>query len=382
MRLDCEIDQRLLRAALEDVLLQFPTFKTKLKAGYAWYKLLPNDAPVPVFAYDGNILAPLDKRLTGGYLFRMSVDGRDLHLDMFHGLTDGNGALSFMLATVARLRQLMRDPHCALPPSDDPALSAEKSEDAFLRYYKPIKLRDLDLKGMAGIAPHRRVGTFADGGYGHARYTVSSPALMSDVKANDASFTAYLAGLTASCVEALDGGKKPIVLMIPVNLRLYFPSQTQRNFVLFARIVIHPSKCATLADYICEAKAQLATGLQKDRLLAQLSTTVKGMTNALMSVVPLFVKKAGARVGRLFMRSRQTMILSNLGRLQIPDDCGVQSVCFNLNVSKNNVQNMAVTTYRDQTTFSFTSAIEEEDLQNKFAEALASRGLNVVRSDD
>ncbi len=374
--LDSEVDPALLERALNETLPLFATFKTKLKAGYAWYKLVPNDARAKVCEFDGHILLPIDKKQSNGYLFRLGVAGKELHMDFFHGLADGNGALAFMLAIVKRLRSLEgRD---AGPDDDVENIpSEERDEDAFIRYYKPIKLGEIDLKGMAGVTPHRRIGTPVEGSYGYTRFAADGADVLSKVKAADASFTAYLAGLMANCIEDLDGSDKPIVLMIPVNLRAFFPSRTQRNFVLFARIVIEPKGCAELADYVAEAKAQLAEGLKRENLLRQLSTTVKGMTAPLMSVVPLFLKKLGARIGRLFMRSRQTIIISNLGRIEIPPELGVESVAFNLNASKNNVQNLAVTSFRGQTTFCFTSAIKEEDLEERFAEKLSEQGVAV-----
>lgn len=380
-RLGEDVDAELLGRALEDVLPLFPTFKTKLKAGYAWHKLQKNDAPAKIFEYEGHILTPLDRRQTGGYLFRLSARGNEVHLDFFHGLSDANGALAFLLAVIRRMRQLEGK---ILP--DDGVADVEKfvpddecDEDAFLRYYKRIKLRDLDLKGMAGATPHRRIGTPVEGGYGYARYIADSAEVLRVAKAADASFTAYVAGVAANVIEELSqGDKKPIVVMIPVNLRAVFPSRTQRNFVLFMRVVIQPQKCASVDDYVAEAKRQLAEGVQKERLLMQLSTTVKGMTHPVMSVVPLCLKRLGARIGRLFMRSRQTIIISNLGKIEIADEYGIEEVVFNLNVSKNNVQNLAVTSYRGKTCFSFTSAIKEEALEEAFAKKLEEQGVGIA----
>lgn len=374
---DGDIDPQLLSRAIGDVLPRFPSFKTKLKRGYAWYRLAPNDAPVPVTSFDGQILKPLDKRQTGGYLFRASVSGSQFHMDFFHGLADGAGSLAFTLAIIRRLRQLegreVPDGDGIADVSD--SVTDEESEDAFLRYYKPIKLREADIKGMAGGVPHRRNGTPVEDGYNYSHYVADSAELMSVVKAAGASFTAYLAAIVARCVESMAGDGKPITLMIPVNLRAYFPSRTQRNFVLFIRIVIEQGKCKDLQDYIDEAKRQLADGLTLQKLQAQISTTVKGMTTPLMNVVPVCVKRMASRLGRLFMRSRQTVIISNLGRISIAPEYGVTDITYNLNVSKNNVQNIATTTFAGRTTFSFTSAIKENDLERAFADSLREQGV-------
>lgn len=372
--LDEDVPVRVLERAINDVLPLFPTFKTKLKCGYAWHRLVPNDAPVAVGEFDGDILRPIDKKSSGGYMFRFSARGNEIHLDFFHGLADGNGSLAFVLAAIKRMRQL----EGINMPNDDVAdmsfvPTEEESEDAFERYYRPIKLGEIDLKGMAGGTPHRRSGSPVKRSLGYASFEADSAALTRLSKAAGASFTAYLAGIVASVLEDKNGDK-PVVIMIPVNLRTFFPSKTQRNFVLFARIVISPGKCSSLDDYVAEAKAQLAAGLDKDKLLAQLSTTVKGMTNPLMSVVPIFLKRLGARIGRLIMRSRQTLILSNIGRINVAPEYGIRRVVYNLNVSENNVGNLAVTSCGGKTIFSFTSAIKEDKLEKDFCDALEKLG--------
>lgn len=382
LRLDGEINRQLLARAVEDILPHFPTFKTKLKRGYAWYYLTPNSSPVPVVDFDGRILRPLDKKKTNGYLFRFCVKGDELHIDFFHGLADGAGSLAFVLAVVRRLRQLEGRTLPADAVTDvSTSPTEEQSEDAFLRYYSPIKLGDIDIKGMAGGVPHRRKGTPVEGGYGYAHYAADGAQLIKAAKEAGASFTAYVAAIAASCLEKLASDKKPIALMIPVNLRASFPSDTQRNFVLFARIVIEQGTCKRFEDYIAQAKEQLAAGTDKERLRKQISTTVKGMTIPVMNAVPVCLKRFAAKVGKLFMRSRQTIIISNLGRISASEEYGIKELAYNLNVSKDNVQNLAITSFGGKTVFSFTSAIKEDDLQREFVGMLKERGIDVQRLD-
>ncbi len=380
LKLDGGVDRELLRRAVEDVLRQYPTFGTKLKRGYAWYYLVKNDAPVPIVDFDGKILKPLEKKRAGRYLFRIGVRGDEIHIDFFHGLADGAGSLSFVLAVIKRMRTLEGR---TLPEDGvigaDFVPSEEESEDAFLRYYKPIKFKDADFKGMAGKAPFRLRGTRIED-YATTQFAADGAEILQAARAAGTSVTAYVAAIAASCLEKLAAGdKKPIALMIPVNLRASFPSRTQRNFVLFVRIVIEQGKCKRLADYIAEVKKQLKEGTDRDRLEKQISTTVKGMTMPAMNVLPLCLKKFSSRMGRLFMRSRQSIIISNLGRVEATPEYGIKRLTYNLNVSKNNVQNLAITSFGGETVFSFTSAIKEDDLQRSFKAALEGEGVNLRR---
>ena len=382
VRLDQSVDVPLLERALGEVIARFPAYKVKQKAGYSQYKLVDNDAPIKVFPFNGQVISSIDKKATNGYLFKVSVDGEAIHLDMFHGLCDGSAAFEFVKAILRRYRELQG---VAFDGSEnimsvDDAPDLEECEDAFLRYYKPIKLGQLDLKGMTGTTPFRLAGTFNEGGYLRSEYRVPSAEALKAAKGAGASLTAYVAGALAMCFEELSGGKRPVVIMIPVNLRNVFPSRTQKNFTLFARVTVRPDKCKSLAEYVEEAKEQLKADVAPEKLSAQISTTVKGMTNFAVRALPIFLKRFFARVGRLVMRSRQTVILSNLGKLDLDDKLGVTDVVFNLNASRNNVENLAVQSFKGETIFSFTRAILEDDLDKKFELALAEQGMDVKRT--
>ena len=75
------------------------------------------------------------------------------------------------------------------------------------------------------------------------------------------------------------------------------------------------------------------------------------------------------------MRSRQTIIYSNLGVQTLPEQLGAEALTFNLNVSKNNVQNFATLTYKGNAYCSVTSAIKERALEDEILKALGELGI-------
>ena len=170
----------------------------------------------------------------------------------------------------------------------------------------------------------------------------------------------------------------PIAIMIPVNLRSLYPSRTMRNFVTFVRIIIAPSEFKSVEECAKETQRQLKIKTAKDKLDAFISTTVKAQKNWILKVVPLFLKTAILRLGRLFMRSRQTIIFSNLGNVISPESMGVERYVLNMNVSKNNTQNLGAITTNGKTTFAFTRAIKEKSLPDEFFSELQNAGIPVL----
>ena len=90
-----EVDHEMLQKALELTSERIPTFRYRLKSGGFWWYLQRVEATPELTP-----LKPLknfnfkeQKRL----LYRVSAVGNQIFLDVFHALTDGYGAMSFLL---------------------------------------------------------------------------------------------------------------------------------------------------------------------------------------------------------------------------------------------------------------------------------------------
>ena len=237
----------------------------------------------------------------------------------------------------------------------------------------------MNLKALAGKVPHRIGGTLSQAGYQSSEAVAEASDIVAKAKEIGVTFTAYLTGALAYTIERTYANKKPIAIMVPVNLRSLYPSRTMRNFVTFVRIIFLPSSCKSVEDCAKEAYRQLKIETAKDKLDAFISTTVRAQKNWLLKTLPLFVKTALIRFGKLFMRSRQTMIFSNLGNIVSPEAMGVDRYILNMNVSKNNVQNLGAITTNGKTNLGFTRYIEENDLPEAFFDVLEQKGIKLTR---
>lgn len=372
------VDKDKLQIALNDVLPRFEAYKVRLKKGYAWHFFEYNDAPCKVFAEE-TLLKPINPDETNGYWFRVSALGNKIVLEIFHALADGNGALAFLKSIVKRYRELLGvevDDEGTIDWQSQP--HQEETEDSFEKNYKPISLGQMNLKALAGKVPHRIKGTLSKDGYEVSEGVADSADILKKAKEIGVSFTAYIAGVLAFSIEKTCKNKVPIAVMIPVNLRALYPSKTMRNFVTFVRVIFAPSSFESVEACAIEAQRQIKVLTAKDKLDAFISTTVKAQRNWILKVVPLFLKTAILRLGRLFMRSRQTIIFSNLGNVVSPQSMGVERYVLNMNVSKNNTQNLGAITTNGKTTFAFTRAIKETSLPREFFAELEKHGIAVA----
>lgn len=371
------VDKDKLQIALNDVLPRFEAYKVRLKKGYAWHFFEYNDAPCKVFVEE-TLLKPINPDETNGYWFRVSALGNKIVLEIFHALADGNGALAFLKSIVKRYREVLGvevDDEGTIDWQSQP--HQEETEDSFEKNYKPISLGQMNLKALAGKVPHRIKGTLSKDGYEVSEGVADSADILKKAKEIGVSFTAYIAGVLAFSIEKTCKNKVPIAVMIPVNLRALYPSKTMRNFVTFVRVIFAPSSFESVEACAIEAQRQIKVLTAKDKLDAFISTTVKAQRNWILKVVPLFLKTAILRLGRLFMRSRQTIIFSNLGNVVSPQSMGVERYVLNMNVSKNNTQNLGAITTNGKTTLAFTRAIKETSLPREFFAELEKHGIGV-----
>lgn len=374
-----EVNKDVLEVALNDVLKRFHCYKVCLKRGYAWHYFAPNDMPAKVFG-DIALLKPIDTDETNGYLFRLCAVKNEIRLEIFHALGDGNAALMFLRSIVHRYRQLL-----GVDVKGDGIIDwqstacDEETEDGFKKNYKPISLLQMKLGTLAGKVPHRMAGTLLKGGYESSDATFDSAQIVKRAKEIGVSFTAYIAGMFGVAIESVSKSKKPITIMVPVDLRAAYPTKSLRNFVMFVRIILTQKDCENVEKCALAAQRDLKIQTAKNKLDAFISTTVRAQKNWILRCVPLVLKTALLRMGRLFMRSRQTMILSNLGKIDCDEGMGVDRYAFNVNVSKNSTQNVGVITTNGKTHLAITRAIEETVLADKLFSMLENDGIALNR---
>ena len=375
-----QVDGEILRQAVQKTMDRFPIFKTELKMGYAWHYLSENTKDVKVFDKSKGVLAPIDPKETNGYLFRFVYEGNTIILEVFHGLCDGTGASIFFKGVLQQYRKLQ-----GVEIGEENAIDFneefldEENEDAFKKYYTPIKFKDADIKSLTGVKPQLITGTINPDGYTTETYFGSYREIGALAKERGVSFTAFIAGIVAHSIANADYGKNPIVVMVPVNLRAIFPSKTVRNFASFVRLTFDRNDCLDVEECIKEASVQLKEKTKVHELEKMLGTTVRTEKTLILKIAPLWLKMAVAKFFRLFLKSRQTIIISNLGRLNIPDGLGVDKAIFNVNVSKNARTNVGIISLGDKVALSFTKTIVENKVADGVVEAIEKMGGKFVK---
>ena len=105
---------------------------------------------------------------------------------------------------------------------------------------------------------------------------------------------------------------------------------------------------------------------------------MKNTTTGLLKITPLWLKIAVAKTVRHFLKSRQTIIVSNAGKFDVPEEMGVEWASFNINVSKNAKVNLGIMSTKGNVTFAFTKSIVESSVADHFFTTLKGLGVNPI----
>lgn len=379
-----DIDKEILQEALDKTLLLFPFYQTVLRRGAFWYYFEDTDLKPVVVEENKLPCSMLYHRNRRNLLFEVTYYKNRINLEVFHALTDGTGALSFLKTLLYYYITIFYKDEFegALPALDYDASLSQKMDDSFQKHYsvkripKKVKItkayriqgrRSIDnrIKIIEGLIPVKDVLVLS--------------------RQYNTTLTIYLVAIFIKSINKempVRSKKNPVVLSVPVNLRTYFPSVTARNF--FATISIgydFSTSGDKLEDIIAGVKESFERELTKDKLEKQMNRLLSLEHNAFMRVVPLAIKDRILRFASSLSDKGITAALSNVGKISISPELAPYIKLFNCFVSARRPQ-IAICSYQNNLLVSFTSPFVGTDIQKNFFRYLSSENIPITISSN
>ena len=380
--LNYEVVPDILQGALEKVLPYFDVFNCKMTEGMFWYYFETNDKPAPrVEREDTYPCRYINAHMNNGYQFSVSYYENRINLEVFHAVTDGNGALAFLREITY---QYLRDRYPELKETNQDVLNADTSldkEDSYLRNYAKSKKKRYK-KEKAFIIEGEKL-TPPEMGIIHGYISINE--IKKVAKQYGVTINQYLLGTFAWAVYKegmnLRAGKKPFSACVPVNLRPYFGSDTLKNFFAIVSATYYPKKDnATFEEVLTEVADSLKKQITKENLEDILSYNVSNEENKLLRAVPLFLKSIVMK--RIYMASAKanTTTVTNMGLMKVDEAYEKYIKHFSAVLSTSPGQNVkgAVCSYKDTLVFTFSSSIRQTHIQKEFFRHMVSDGIDVT----
>lgn len=379
MYVDEDVDPKTLQQALNITLPRFESFKVKIKNGLFWNYFTTNNNPCNIEVENSHIGQYVMKK-PNHYCFRVMYYGRRITLETFHAISDGTGAIEFLKSIVYEYLEL-KGKHIESEGKIllDKASNLYENSDSFLiSSNTEKKLGDKDV-----LAYSINGDLYPNNWSSFIKASVEVDKIKSLAKEKDCSLTMYICALYLYSLYKAEpearGSKKPFIIMIPVNLRKYFPSNTLRNFSLFIKIILPLNgRKWDLDSIIEEIKPQFKEQLNKDFLQKRINYYVAFEKNMAIRVLPLFIKNLAFKLIYFLQSNRiTTTYISNLGQIDLPSDMYkyVNDMDF---VNAGEKLYMTMVSVENKLNIIFSSRLRDHSIIFTFLKELQERDVDMV----
>ena len=380
------VNTAVLRSALDVTARRFPSIAVRLRRGVFWYYLEQIPHPPAIQEEKSCPLAHVPFHEVRQCAFRVLVYHNRFAVEFFHALTDGTGGLTFFKTLLA---EYLSQKHGLTIPAGDGVLGRleepdeEELEDSFLRYAGSVKASRRE-----STAWHLTGTPEKDGFKDLVTMMIPADKLKDCAKAHGVTVTELLCAAMMQAICRLQAEKvpqrrlrKPVKVLLPVNLRNLFPSRTLRNFASYITPEVDPRMGDYTFDDICAA-VHHRMGLENNpqTMRAKFATNVASEQSPLLRVMPLFIKNLAMKaVFDTVGECKSCLCLSNLGVVRLPEVMApyVARMDFIIGVQAKAPHNCGVLTWNDTVYINCIRSIQEPELELHFYRVLHQLGLPV-----
>jgi hypothetical protein len=400
-RISADLSESVNVAALQEALdrcaRRFPYFAVELRRGFFWYYFEPHEGELRVKA-DGECPSQdYDINRRGHCLFRVRARGHRIACEFSHVLSDGTGGLRFLknlLVEYFRIRGI--PPKTARVSGEgaaaDPDLydlderpDAQEYEDAYNRYFT----EEYPSPSKLPRAFHIRSPQLPRCLYRITCGIVPLDAALAKAKEYGASLTELLAAVFLDALQdiwlAAPAGQRRrrsrLAVEIPVNMRKFYQTKTNRNFSLFV-LLTQDMRLGRrdFGEIVSRAHHQLRFETDVRTIAQQISRNVAGSRMLAVRLVPLAVKDFFAKI--LFSAFGEDLIsgfVSNLGEVSLPPETAehVERFDFLPAPSVFNKTSASVVSWGGSLYINFGSLASSREMERLFFTRLRSLGLPV-----
>lgn len=374
-----EIIEEKLQRALDKTVEKYPVFLSVMRSGLFWHYLEKSSLRPVVREEYREPCSSLYIRDKKELLFEVTYYKRRINFEVFHALTDGTGASEFIRELV---KNYLVEAHeeeglSDIPLADQDVTVSDQEDDGFAKYYsKDVKRK----KEKKQAAYQIKKGHHELGNMQITEAEVPVKEIAAKAKEHGVSITVYL---TAALMCAIHKKmtkrqeERPVVVMVPVNLRKFFPSDSMLNFFNW----IEPGYQFGQGDDSFENvlkrvreffEKELTRGKMAERMNEYFALEV----NPVLRFVPLELKNFCISAGTRTSAKDVTAILSNLGVIHMPEEYEVYIERFGVFTNTPKAE-LSMCSFRDKLYLGITSRYDCAAIKKNFFKILEEDGIQV-----
>lgn len=370
-----EVDGDVLQQALERTIEKYPLYQAVLRKGLFWFYLEQREIKATVKKEDrppcSKLYIPDKKSL----LFEVSYEKERINFEVFHALTDGTGAMKFLKELVKNyLIYAHTEEEFPDLPEEEDVTEKDHEEDSFSQYYSEKIPKLKEKKETAARIPGRRLPQEE---MHITEAVISVKETLEKSREYGVSLTIFLTAVMLCAIQKEMPREKMgkwISLMVPVNLRNYFPSQSMTNFFGWIEVGYHFEEQTKFEDVLFDVKDQFEKELTKERVGMRMNDWVRLEKNFFLRIVPLELKSLFLQIGANFGGKSITAVFSNIGVIRMPQAYEKYIERFGIFTSTGGFQ-LCTCSFQDQLVLGFTSKIPSMNIERNFFHILRQQGV-------
>ena len=307
------INKNILKIAIDITMEKYEAFKVKMSKGIFWNYLEENKKKVLIKKNNKNSYDEINTNENNNFLFKITYYKNRINLNIFHVLTDGVGAISFLKSIIYNYLNIKHN----LSHIENTDMINVK--DQYIKRYNKKYREKFDFK-KAFILPQKKNYLLDNIHY----YTVNMNEIKKVSRYYNVTITEYLTALYIYSIYLSfynNKTKNEIVVAIPINLRKYYNTNTLSNF--FSCMNINPgiikNKLHTFEEVLTSVVNEFKNKLNNTKIKQYLTRDVKMGKSIPISLIPLNIKKFTMKYFGNMFYSNTTTTLSNIGKIDIDD---------------------------------------------------------------
>ncbi|MEG2678592.1 MAG: hypothetical protein RR949_01565 [Oscillospiraceae bacterium] len=379
------VDPVALQRAIDKTMPRFPSFNVRIRKGLFWYYFEPEQRPGPFVQPDiNNPCMPIRFYDNDSRLIRFYYYNHRISLECFHAVSDGVGSMTFFKTLLAvYLGELGHPIPCekgVLDVNDPPR--REELEDSYLKYatVKPIRGKWEKTAYPAEGTPEEFYTLNVTMGL------VPLDQLRDKAHSYGVSVTEYL---TAAYIHVLlerqklthPHTPKPVALVVPIDLRGWFPSETLRNFILTVRPSIDPAFGEySFPEIVSQVHHYMRMNICRQSMQGRFVANVNFIRHPVLKFVPAVIKDMAMSLSYKMVGVRPySSTYTNPGAFKVPKEMEphIKRMEVMLGQPFGSRVNCASISYGNQMAITFAGTIRESDIEGGFFRFLVKEGLPV-----
>lgn len=373
-----EVKEEILQEALNQTIQKYPVFLSVMRKGLFWHYLEKSELRPVVREEYKEPCSSLYVRDKKTLLFEVTYYKKRINFEVFHALTDGTGATEFLRELVKNYLYLIHEEDLEPVELSNQYLTVKDQEDdSFSRYYDP----DFPRKKKKKI----RAVQIKKGGKGYEELqsneaSMSVKELLGIAREKKVSMSVLL---TAAFICAIHEEmsrmqeKKPVILMVPVNLRKIFPSDSMLNFFGYIEPGYQFGEGKDSFEDVLEAvKLYFKENLSKEHMAGRMNELIAIEKHKILKWAPLELKNHCIRAGAKMAEQEVTAVLSNMSVVKMPEDYAQYIEKFGVYTSTNRTE-LCICSFQDTLSLGFTSRYDSTNIQRNFYRILKELGASV-----